>query len=88
MENNDSDEREQVIEDSPSPIQFRHVLQECLFVLTATMAVGQTSFFTGLVTVITAPIGHDLKMNSVEITWINAGMALVFPSTIFTQTKC
>ncbi|KAJ5753944.1 MFS multidrug transporter [Penicillium nucicola] len=67
---------EEVTEDCEPTIYFHNIFQECLFVLTATMAVGQTSFFTGLVTVITASIGHELDMSSTEITWISAGMAL------------
>lgn len=64
------------------PACFRSTLEECLFVLTATMAIGQTSFFQGSIVGITASIGRDLKMNSAEITWINAGVSYV-PIYIF-----
>ena len=59
------------------PACFRNTLEECLFVLTATMAIGQTSFFQGSIVGITASIGRDLNMNSGEITWINAGASYV-----------
>lgn len=59
------------------PKCFTSTLQECLFVLTATMAIGQQSFFQGCVVGVTASIGADLKMNSAEITWINAGASYV-----------
>lgn len=55
------------------PECFTSTLQECLFVLTATMAIGQQSFFQGCIVGVTASIGADLNMNSAEITWINAG---------------
>lgn len=64
------------------PACFRNTLQECLFVLTATMAIGQTSFYQGSIVGITASIGKDLDMNSAEITWINAGASYVWPSFI------
>jgi hypothetical protein len=59
------------------PECFSSTVQECLFVLTATMAIGQNSFYTGSITGVTAAIGRELKMNSAEITWINAGAAYV-----------
>lgn len=55
------------------PKCFSSTFQECLFVLTATMAIGQQSFFQGCIVGVTASIGKDLGMNSAEITWINAG---------------
>ncbi|TVY73148.1 putative MFS-type transporter [Lachnellula suecica] len=54
------------------PECFSSTLQECLFVLTATMSIGMSSFLYGICTVITAPIGRDLHMTSAQITWINA----------------
>lgn len=66
------------------PKCFSSTLQECLFVLTATMAIGQQSFFQGCIVGVTASIGSDLNMNSAEITWINAGASYVtalYPST-------
>jgi hypothetical protein len=65
------------VDEQPSHTQrpkcFSSTLQECLFVLTATMAIGQQSFFQGCIVGVTASIGSDLNMNSAEITWINAG---------------
>lgn len=61
------------------PACFRSTVEECLFVLTATMAIGQTSFFQGSIVGITASIGRDLNMNSGEITWINAGASYACP---------
>lgn len=57
------------------PKCFSNTLQECLFVLTATMAIGQSSMFQGAVVGVTASIGRDLNMNSAEITWISSGSA-------------
>lgn len=54
------------------PECFSSTLQECLFVLTATMSIGMSSFLYGICTVITAPIGRTLNMTSAQITWINA----------------
>lgn len=59
--------------DSQRPKCFNSTFQEVLFVLTATMAIGQQSFFQGCIVGVTASIGSDLNMNSAEITWINAG---------------
>ncbi|KAJ5101545.1 hypothetical protein NUU61_003767 [Penicillium alfredii] len=58
------------------PKCFNSTVQECLFVLTATMAIGQQSFFQGAIVGVTAAIGSDLNMNSAEVTWINAGASL------------
>lgn len=60
------------------PECFNSTFQECLFVLTATMAIGQISFFQGAIMGISAAIGRDLGMNAAEITWINAGCSYVF----------
>jgi hypothetical protein len=57
------------------PECFNSTLQECLFVLTATMSIGMSSFLYGICTVITAPIGQRLHMTSAQITWINASSA-------------
>jgi hypothetical protein len=61
------------------PDCFKSTLQECLFVLTATMSIGMSSFLYGICTVITAPIGRSLNMTSAQITWINASSACVHP---------
>ncbi|KUJ11411.1 MFS general substrate transporter [Mollisia scopiformis] len=58
------------------PECFSSTLQECLFVLTATMSIGMSSFLYGICTVITASIGRTLNMTSAQITWINASSAL------------
>lgn len=62
---------------SERPKCFSSTFQEVLFVLTATMAIGQQSFFQGCIVGVTASIGKDLHMNSAEITWINAGASYV-----------
>jgi hypothetical protein len=54
------------------PDCFKSTVQECLFVLTATMSIGMSSFLYGICTVITAPIGRSLDMTAAQITWINA----------------
>lgn len=58
------------------PPCFTNGLQEVLFVLTCTMAIGISSFTIGTITVITARIGADLHMSNAEITWINASCSL------------
>jgi MFS family permease len=75
------DERERGSSSASRPACFSSTVQECLFVLTTTMAIGQSSFFGGLVVVVTASIGHDLNMNSAEITWISAGISYIFYSS-------
>lgn len=55
------------------PKCFSSTFQEVMFVLTATMAIGQQTFFQGCIVGVTASIGTDLKMNSAEVTWIIAG---------------
>ena len=62
------------------PECFSSTIKECLFVVTATMSIGMSSFLYGLCTVITARIAADLKMGSAEVTWIGASSALVFLS--------
>ena len=54
------------------PACFDSTLQEILFVLTTTMAVGMSSFLVGSTTVITSFAGKDLNMSNAEITWITA----------------
>lgn len=63
--------------DGGRPRCFSSMIQEYLFVLTATMATGQSSFYQGMIVGITASIGRDLHMNSAEITWISAVAAYV-----------
>ncbi|KAF5860792.1 hypothetical protein ETB97_001074 [Aspergillus alliaceus] len=40
------------------------------------MAIGQTSFFTGVVLLLNATIGRKLNTSSAEVTWITPGMSL------------
>jgi hypothetical protein len=66
------------------PACFSSTLQECLFVLTATMSIGMSTFLYGICTVITAPIGRSLDMSSAQITWISASSTFVsftFPNS-------
>lgn len=60
------------------PECFSSTIQECLFILTSTMAIGQTSFFQGAIIVVLAEISRDLNMDSAETTWSTAGVAYVF----------
>ncbi|KAJ5183963.1 hypothetical protein N7492_001579 [Penicillium capsulatum] len=69
------------------PKCFQSTVKECLFVLTATMAIGQQSFFQGCIVGVTAAIGSDLHMNSAEITWINAGSSLSSGAFLLTFGK-
>ena len=54
------------------PDCFKTTFQECLFVLTATLAIAQSSVLIGATQVITAYIAEDLHMNQSELTWLNA----------------
>ncbi|KAJ5783548.1 uncharacterized protein N7518_009225 [Penicillium psychrosexuale] len=72
---------------SDRPRCFTSTFQEVLFVLTATMAIGQQSFFQGCIVGVTASIGKDLHMNSAEITWINAGASLTSGAFLLTFGK-
>ena len=58
------------------PECFKSTLQECLFVLSVTMAVAMSSFLSGSVTVMSSFAGRDLDMTTTEITWMNASSAL------------
>ncbi len=58
------------------PACFRNTLQECLFVLTTTMAIGQSSIFIGSAICISNRIGVALNMTAAEVTWISAGQSL------------
>ncbi|KAJ5489502.1 hypothetical protein N7539_004392 [Penicillium diatomitis] len=69
------------------PECFTSTFQECLFVLTATMAIGQQSFYQGCIVGVTASIGADLNMNPAEITWINAGASLSSGAFLLTFGK-
>lgn len=54
------------------PECFRSTFQECLFVMSVTMAVAMSSFLTGAITVMSSFAGRDLGMSNAEITWMNA----------------
>ncbi|KIY03507.1 uncharacterized protein Z520_00198 [Fonsecaea multimorphosa CBS 102226] len=58
------------------PACFSSFFQECLFVLTTTIAVGQSSIFTGAILCLTNSIGEDLNMTAAEVTWISAAQTL------------
>jgi MFS family permease len=58
------------------PACFNTTLQECLFVLTTTMAIGQVSIFIGAAICITSRMGVDLNMTAAEVTWIGAAQSL------------
>lgn len=58
------------------PECFQSTLQECLFVLSVTMAVAMSSFLLGSVTVMSSFAGRDLNMTTAEITWMNAASSL------------
>jgi hypothetical protein len=54
------------------PDCFSSTLQECLFVMSVTMAVAMTSFLTGTIAVMSSFAGRELGMSNAEITWMNA----------------
>jgi hypothetical protein len=66
---------------SDRPMFFSSTLQECAFVLTATLATAQTSLFGGLIVCITSHIADDLNMSVAEVTWLSAAQASVSPSS-------
>lgn len=65
----------QISDPEARPACFSSTIQEILFILTATMSIGTSSFLYGICAVITAPIGRSLSMTAAEITWINASSA-------------
>lgn len=58
------------------PACFKSTLQECLFVLSVTMAVAMTSVLTGSITVMSSFAAKDLNMTNAQITWMNAACSL------------
>ncbi|KAI9709127.1 MAG: hypothetical protein M1820_003573 [Bogoriella megaspora] len=58
------------------PKEFTSTIQECLFVLTATMAIAMGSFASGSITVISSFIGEDLHMTTAQITWMTSSSTL------------
>jgi len=63
------------IDPNERPKCFTSTLQECLFVLTATMCLAMGTLLNGACSVITAPMAITLNMNSAEITWVQASAA-------------
>lgn len=59
------------------PDCFSSTTQECLFVLTATMAIGQSSICVGAIQPITSYIAATLHMKPAEVTWISAASSYV-----------
>jgi hypothetical protein len=53
------------------PECFKSTLEECLFVLSVTMAVAMTTFLNGSITVMSSFAGRDLGMTNAEITWMS-----------------
>lgn len=83
LDNETSDESSPASPTEPTPAKyaarpacFKSTFQEVLFVLTATMAVGTSSFIIGSTTVITNLIAEDLKMTTAELTWVTAANSL------------
>jgi hypothetical protein len=64
--------KEHVSTASERPEYFKSTLQECLFVLTATMSIAMPSFLDGICIIISTVVAHDLQMTSAQITWISA----------------
>jgi hypothetical protein len=60
------------------PECFRSTFQECLFVMSVTMAVAMSSFLTGAITVMSSFAGRDLHMSNAEISWLNAAPSYVW----------
>lgn len=58
------------------PKCFNSLLQECLFVVTTTFAVGMSSIMTGVLIVTTSRIQEGLNMSGSEVTWVLAGFSL------------
>ncbi|KAH9882882.1 hypothetical protein J1614_000248 [Plenodomus biglobosus] len=73
-----------VLDEDPNarPACFTSTLQECLFVVSVTMAVAMTSFLTGSITVMSSFAGRELDMSNAEITWMNAGTSLTAGSLL------
>ncbi|ORY04873.1 major facilitator superfamily domain-containing protein [Clohesyomyces aquaticus] len=58
------------------PECFTSTIQECLFVMSVTMAVAMSAFLTGSITVMSYFAARDLHMTNAEITWMNAASSL------------
>ncbi|KAH6366911.1 hypothetical protein HBI34_138930 [Parastagonospora nodorum] len=64
------------------PECFSSALQECLFVMSVTMAVAMSSFLTGSITVMSSFAGRDLGMTNAEISWMSAAASLTAGSLL------
>ncbi|CAN9466922.1 unnamed protein product [Alternaria alternata] len=64
------------------PDCFTSTFQECMFIVSVTMAVAMTSFLTGSITVMSSFAGRDLGMTNAEITWMNAATSLTAGSLL------
>jgi len=62
--------------DGGRPACFKNVLEESLFVLTTTFAVGQNSILAGAILCMSSFIGEDLRMSASEVTWLSAANSL------------
>lgn len=57
------------------PACFVSTFQECLFVVSVTMAVAMTTILQGSVTVMSSFAARDLGMTNAEVSWMNASTA-------------
>lgn len=57
------------------PDCFKSTVQEALFALQSTVALGLTSLLTGATVILTASIGRELGMTQGEVSWISASAA-------------
>jgi hypothetical protein len=69
------------------PECFSSTVQECLFVLSVTMAVAMTSFLTGAITVMSSFAGRELGMSNAHITWMAAATRCVPPYYLRREVK-
>lgn len=67
---------ERVNTNNVRPACFKSTAHEVLFVLTATMAIAMTAWYTGGITVVSSFIGADLGMTTAQITWITSATSL------------
>jgi MFS family permease len=58
------------------PACFKSTLHEIMFVLTATLAIAQSSILIGVTSAITSYIAADLHMTQSQVTWITASTSL------------
>ncbi|KAF2471132.1 uncharacterized protein BDR25DRAFT_223842 [Lindgomyces ingoldianus] len=72
----DNDGAPPIRDPNARPECFKSTIQECLFVISVTMAVAMTAFLIGSTTVMSSFAGRDLHMTTAEITWMNAAPSL------------